>query len=353
MSISRTTAMASLLILVGTVSAAGPRTYLKKPDEWFATDEAKRIAANILSYQADLGGWPKNTDTAATPYAGDRKELKPTFDNGATTDELRFLGRVFKATKDDRYRAAVIKGIDYILKAQYSTGGWPQYAPPPKSYHRYITFNDDAMVRLMEFLREVYSSDSFAFVGDERRMSAKSAFDRGIACILKCQIKVGGKPTAWCAQHDEVDYAPRPGRTFELVSISGAESVGIVRLLMSLEKPSAEVVAAVDGAVAWFEAAKLMGIRVEVRKDDKGPKGFNKVVVKDSSAPPMWARFSEIGTNRPIFADRDGVAKHDLAEIGYERRNGYSWLGTWPQKVLDQEYPAWKKRVGTARTSPE
>ena len=37
----------------------------------------------------------------------------------------------------------------------------------------------------------------------------------------------------------------------------------------------------------------------------------------------MWARFYEIGTNRPIFSDRDGFAKHDLSEIGYERRNGY------------------------------
>ena len=41
--------------------------------------------------------------------------------------------------------------------------------------------------------------------------------------------------TAWCAQHDEKDYRPRPGRTYELASLSGAESVGVVRLLMSLE----------------------------------------------------------------------------------------------------------------------
>jgi hypothetical protein len=69
-------------------------------------------------------------------------------------------------------------------------------------------------------------------------------------------------------------------------------------------------------------------------------------VVKDPAAPPLWARFYEIGTNRPIFSDRDGVAKHALAEIGYERRNGYAWLGTWPQHLLEREYPAWKQRVG-------
>ncbi len=344
-------AMALLLAAAPAAAAKGPRDYLRKPDAWFAGDEAKRVAANILSYQADLGGWPKNVDTAAAPYTGDRAQLKPTFDNGATTDELRFLARIGNATKDERYRTAFVKGFDYILKAQYPTGGWPQFDPPGTSYHRHITFNDDAMVRLMEFLRETYSSDRYAFLDADRRQSARQAFDRGVRCILACQIKVDGKLTAWCAQHDEKDYRPRPGRTYELVSLSGSESVGIVRLLMSLDDPSPEVVRAVEGAVAWFEAAKLTGIRQVIRKDERSPKGTNRVIVPDPQAPPLWARFYEIGTNRPIFADRDGVAKHDLAEIGYERRNGYAWLGTWPQKLLDQEYPAWKRKWA-ARIGP-
>jgi PelA/Pel-15E family pectate lyase len=340
------TIVALLFVFVSPCVAAkgGPRRYLDKPDAWFASDEAKRITENILSFQADAGGWPKNLDTTAEPFRGDRAQLKPTFDNGATTDELRFLARAYKATKDPRCRAAVEKGIDYILKAQYPSGGWPQYYPPPRSYNRYITFNDDAMVRLLEFLRETYTSDLYALIGAERRMAARRAFERGIDCILKCQIKVDGKLTVWCAQHDENDYQPRPGRSFELVSLSGAESVGVVRLLMSLDKPSPEVVKAVEGAVAWFESAKLKGIRVVLEKDAKSPSGSNKVVVQDASAPPMWARFYEIGTNKPIFADRDGVAKHNLADIGYERRNGYAWLGYWPQKLLEQEYPAWKKK---------
>jgi PelA/Pel-15E family pectate lyase len=344
----RPTALLTLVLLAASAglaqAARGPRQYLAKPDAWFAGDEAKRVAANILSYQSDLGGWPKNIDTTAAPYTGDRKDLKPTFDNDATTDELRFLARIYTATKDERYRAAFERGLDYILKAQYPSGGWPQFAPPPKTYHRHITFNDNAMTRLMQFLREVYSADVCAFVDADRRKAARRAFDRGVQCILRCQVKVDDKLTAWCAQHDENDYSPRPGRSYELVSLSGAESVEIVRLLMSLDDPGADVVRAVEGAVAWFERAKLTGFRVVVERDDKSPTGRNKVVVKDSSAPPMWARFSEIGTNKPIFADRDGVAKQELSAIGYERRNGYNWLGYWPQKLLEEEYPAWKKK---------
>jgi PelA/Pel-15E family pectate lyase len=328
---------------------AGPGAYLNNPDAWFAGDEAKGIAANILSWQSDLGGWPKNVETADEPFTGKHEDLKPTFDNSATTDELRFLARMYRATQDNKYARAVERGVDYTLKAQYPTGGWPQFYPPDKQYHRYITFNDDAMVRVMEFLRETYTSDRFSLLGDARHQAARAAFDRGIECILKCQIKVGGKLTAWCAQHDEKDYSPRVGRSYELVSLSGSESVGIVRLLMSLDHPSPQVIAAVDGAVAWFRAAELHGIRVEQRPDEKAPKGKNKVVVQDPSAPPMWARFYEIGTNRPIFSDRDGVAKHELSEIGYERRNGYSWLNYWPAKLLSDEYPAWKARVESGK----
>ncbi len=339
---------ALLLVVFGAAEAAsaagGARRYLRKPDAWFATPEARRVADNILSYQSDLGGWPKNVDTTAAPYRGDRRALKPTFDNGATTDELRFLAREYRAANDDRCRSAFDRGLDYILRAQYANGGWPQYFPPGRGYARHITFNDDAMVRLLQFVREVDSSAVYDFVDRPRRGAARRAFDRGIECILKCQVKVDGRLTAWCAQHDETDFSPRPARTFELASLSGAESVGIVRLLMSLDAPSPEVVRAIESAAAWFESVKLPGIRQEIRPDTRGPKGTNKVVVPDATAPPLWARFYEIGTNRPIFADRDGVKKYDLAQIGYERRNGYGWLGDWPRKLLASEYPAWKKK---------
>jgi pectate lyase len=207
----------------GPVGAKTPvEVYLKNPAQWFAGDEARRIAENILSYQSDRGGWPKNINTTAKPFSGDRrKDLQPTFDNSATTDELRFLARSYGATRTERCRRAFEKGFDYILKAQYPNGGWPQRYPPPHTYERRITFNDDAMVRLMEFLRETYSSGVYAFLDSPRRQAARAAFDRGVACILKCQIKVGGKLTAWCAQHDERDYTPRIGRSYELPSLSG------------------------------------------------------------------------------------------------------------------------------------
>jgi PelA/Pel-15E family pectate lyase len=335
-----------LLFMTAPLHAAeSASSFLKRPDDWFRGEEAKRIAENILSWQSPLGSWPKNTNTVTVRYSGDPAQLRGTFDNGATLGELRFLARAFSTLKDIRCEQAFLKGFDHILKSQYSNGGWPQYFPAGKGYPRFITFNDNAMVRLMEFAREVAQSPIYDFLDKARRKSAQESFDRGIQCILKCQIKRDGKLTVWCAQHDEVDFSPRPARTFELASLSGAESVGLVKLLMSLEHPGPDVVQAIDAAVAWFEAAKLTGIRVNQEKDPQSPRGWDKKVVKDPAAPPLWARFYDIETNKPIFVDRDGIPKSSLAEIGYERRNGYAWLGDWPASLLAKDYPAWKQRL--------
>ena len=334
--------------------AAGTHDYLKQPDPWFATDEAKTIAANILSYQSDYGGWPKNMDLTAAPFAGQRVDLvgefKPIFDNGATTDEVRFMARMFRATRDERYLRAVENGIDYILIAQYPTGGWPQSYPPDAQYHRHITYNDDSMVRIMLLLQEVANADAFGFLDADRRRAVQSAFQRGIECIVKCQIKVNDRLTAWCAQHDEIDLAPRPARRFELVSLSGAESVSIVKLLMSLKQPSPDVVRAIEAAVAWFESARIEGWRVVEHPEEKGT-GQNWEAIKDPTAAPLWARFYDIATNAPLWSDLDSKPRLGMENIGWAR-HGYRWTGNWAQPLIEKDYPAWKAKLAKTGTGP-
>lgn len=324
--------------------SALPDGYLTKPDSWYESDEGRRVTTEVLLWQSPLGGWPKNVDTTRPRQDGSRGGHS-TFDNGATTGEVQFLGRAFRVTRDDRCRGAVLKAIDHILQAQYASGGWPQYSPPPHgSYPRHITFNDGVMVRLLELMRRVATAADFDFVDNERRKAAQAAFDRGIQCVLKCQIIVNGKLTVWCAQHDEVDCRPRPGRAYELVSLSGAESAGILCLLMSLENPGPRVTCAVQAGAEWFASARLTGIRLErVNRD--------RVVVPDTNAPPLWARFYEIKTGRPIFVGRDGQPKYNLAEIEAERRKGYAWYGRWGEEVATA-YAKWSRRWLTAGQRP-
>ncbi len=332
----------SCAVFFALVAKADVRSLLKKPMAWFQGDEAKTLAANVLSQQSSFGDWPKNGDTTL-PYKGVATDLHGTFDNGATINEMRFLARMFEATQDPKYRAAFFKALDHILAAQYPTGGWPQSFPPRQDYPRYITFNDNTMVNLMEILREIATQPLYDFVDKERRAKAQIAFDSGINCILKCQIKVKGVLTVWCAQHDEKTLEPRSARAFELVSLSGSESAGITRLLMSLDQPSPEIQTAIAAAMAWFEKAKLTGIKIEKRDDKTAEKGYDSVVVPDPNTPPLWARFYDIQTNEPFFVSRDGVPRKNLADISYERRNGYAWYGNWPVKLFS-DYESWRKK---------
>src|SRR3954470_22335856 len=80
--------------------------HLNDPPEWYRSEEAKTIAANVLSFQAATGCWPKKLDTAAQAYIRDPAALHATYDNKAATDELRFLARMFNATKDEAYEKA-------------------------------------------------------------------------------------------------------------------------------------------------------------------------------------------------------------------------------------------------------
>jgi len=323
-----------------------------QPPAWYGSAEAVRVADLVLLYQRRSGGWPKNIDMARALTDAERREVAgaaadtdSTVDNGATTTQLRFLARVYDATRANRFRASFEAGFDYLLSAQYPNGGWPQFFPLRDDYSRHITFNDDAMVSVMEVLRDSAEGPApFGFVDAQRRARAAEAVKRGIAVILKAQVRVQGRLTAWCAQHDEVTLAPAKARTYEHPSLSGSESVGVLRFLMSLPNPSADVVAAVEAGVAWLRESPLSGLRVERRADASLPGGFDRVAVKDPAAPPIWARFYEIGTNRPIFSGRDSIIRYDMASIEHERRVNYAWYGYWPADLLAREYPEWKKR---------
>ncbi len=335
------------------VSFSSPvwESLMNRDASWYASKEAAAVADNVLLYQRASGGWPKNIDMTRPVPAELREKLArqpdqpyATIDNGATYSQLFFLTRMIKSADEPRWIAAFLRGLDYLLAAQYDNGGWPQFYPLLKGYYSHITYNDDAMVGVLSLLRQV--ARDYAFVDNDRRERAAKAVEKGIDCILKTQLEEDGHPSAWCAQYDEETLLPAKARAYELVSLSGKESVSIVQFLMGIESPSPEVVRAIHGAIEWFEKVKIHGIREDYVADASSPTGFNKVVVSDSAAPPLWARFYLIGKNRPFFSDRDGKIYYDLSEISSERRNDYAWLGDWPAELLAKSWPAWHDKWG-------
>lgn len=318
---------------------------------WFASHEAIAIAENVLLYQRDIGGWPKNTAMHNTLSDTEKKSLAQqkivadgcTTDNGATILEMIYLLKVHSQVPDARYKKAVLKGVEYLLAAQYPNGGWPQFYPRNKGYYTHITFNDNSMANIMTMLKNLVDGDGIYKIGLKRSIKkrAQKAFDKGIDCILKTQYKQNGTLTGWCAQHDENTLLPAKARAYELPSLSGQESAGIVLLLMSINNPSPEVKNAVNSAVAWFEKTKLTGFRIEFYTTADNQK--EKRLVQDPNAEPLWARFMELDDNTPFFCDRDGIKKASMFEIGRERRVGYAWYSDQPNEVL-KKYTRWKQK---------
>lgn len=326
-------------LLILAVCAFGQRkeNKLRITDEaFFRTAEARRIGEQVLAWQRNTGGWPKNIDMAepldsiglARVLADKGRQDDSTTDNNATSMQMYYLARLYQATGDVRFRNAFRRGVDYLLSGQYDNGGWPQFWPQMRDYQIHITFNDDAMVNTMNLLRSVARQEK-PFGGKltdrKLRQRAQHAFDRGVDCILRCQIVRGGEPTVWCQQHDRETFAPAKARAFELPSFCSSESASIVRLLMGIDHPSEAVRRAVRGAMRWFDTYKLTGYRV-VRTGRKHTPECNTFLVRDSAAAPMWARFYDLDNCQPFVCDRDGIPRRHLEDIGQERRSGYKWF---------------------------
>lgn len=316
------------------------------------------VAENMLLYQRSVGGWPKAVKEVKVDYTktltadqkiatrNDSAAIDATIDNNATSKEINYLVAAFKQTNNKTYLAAAQKGIRYLLKAQYANGGWPQYYPDNRLYRGQITFNDNAMINVMDILYNVSTkAKGFEVVDQSLVAPAADAVKRGIDCIVKTQIKVNGKLTAWNQQYDKDTLKPVVARKFELVGLSASESADIVAFLIRIPSPSADVKTAIKSAVEWFDASKIVGYRFDRIKDDSQPSKKDAVVVADPNST-IWARYYDVDTNKPFFSGRDGIKRADLKEVENERRAGYAWYGVWPKKILDKQYPAWLAKNG-------
>lgn len=402
-------------------------------EEWYSTDDAREVASNVLLYQKNSGGWPKNvpmhlpmSDADKIRVAGEKDSReaskKGCMDNDATTSEIRFLARMWRVNGDERYRDGARRGVRFILDSQYPNaeapdahaGGWPQYYPLRGGYSDYFTFNDNLHLNNMLLLRDLMDSSTevSAILPDEWRAEVEDAYRDGLQCILDCQVTEDGVKTLWCAQHDPYTLLPAEGRPHELPSYSADEETSLLWFLMSLDEPSASVTDAVEHGVAFLESTAIDGKKPEFVYNDRGERIDEIVVDCDSSR--MWGRFIQLGgdvaakvypdfferlksrrprhvtvgndtvsiemwrnasesydpakARQPIFSIYDDSLPHHLFRFlytfgdapsaapegwGYEfapslnasRRIRYRYLGTWPDYVLKECYPTWRKRV--------
>jgi len=311
-----------------------------RPAAWYATPEARHVAGNIVSFQTPAGGWGKNVDRGGPirqkgqHYAAfEGKEswnFIGTIDNNATTSEIRFLARVqaqAPGAAGDAYRSSALKGVSYLLNAQYPNGGVPQVYPLQGGYHDAITFNDDAFALVLQLLLDVAArKGDYGFIPEAVAADARVAADKAVKVALASQIVINGVRTGWCQQHDALTLAPVGARNFEPVALSSFETAKLLMVLMQLPDPSPEVKAAVSAGVEWLQ-------RVAMPNSGAATSGNAQI----------WARLYDLQTMKPIFGDRDRSIHDDVKEISEERQKGYGWFGSGPAKAI-QAYAAWPRK---------
>lgn len=325
----------------------------------YAPDQVAQIADNLLRYQRQDGGWIQNQDPARildaeglAQYAEEAKKTGGSFDNRNVHTHVDYLAGAYALTGDARYRDASVRGLEFILAHQHPRcGGWPHSVPASESYHAHITIADDVTAGVLATLRAAANeAPRFSFLEAPLRGRIRHAVDNGDACLLRLQVRQDQTLTGWAGQYDHRTLQPAQGRRFELPAMATQETVGVVRYLMSIPRPSPEVVASIEGAVGWLRRVEIEGWRIETF--DAEPEQYryhasktDRRLVRDPSASGLWARFYDLQDNGVVLATRDGVRVMDYAEIPRERRTGYEWYGRWPERLLSKEYPSWKARL--------
>jgi PelA/Pel-15E family pectate lyase len=324
----------------------------KSSDRATALAADKALADNIVSWQMPHGGFYKTPAWYAARWNGSAPRAQwfgaghvelGTIDNDATVTEILVLANVYGRTGDVAYRDSARKALDFLLNMQYPSGGFPQVYPARSgtTYSNNVTFNDNAMIRAL-LLLDLAAREKAPLAGDiftaQQRARLAPAIDLAVDFIVKAQIVQDGVKTVWCAQHDPVSYAAVGGRSFELPSKSGQESVLIAAFLMSRPQTAA-VAESARAAVAWYRRSAVQ------LKDTV----FETVHTRASGASPFvaragsttWYRFYDLATDTGFFSGRlptdnpPGVGKqYDIMKVGAESRYTYQWGGSYGTALL-------------------
>ncbi len=283
-------------------------------DDPFYFDAARDAAQALVQGQLRSGGWDYRIEFEENPrkkyaYRTDTGRTgarnTTTLDDNTTQSALTFLMEFDRDTKfqDQKVHEAVTYALKSLLKAQYPNGAWPQrYSEfpdpekfpvvaanypktwsrtyPKKDYRTYYTFNDNSiadMVRVMFLASEVYNAPEY-------RRAALKAGD----FIVLAQMP---EPQPGWAQQYTTDMQPAWARKFEPPAVTGGESQGILRTLLTIYRETGDekYLAPVPKALAWLKRSQ---------RDDG-----------------RLARFYELQTNKPLYFTKDYQLTYSDADM--------------------------------------
>jgi len=254
------------------------------------------------AYRVDVGG-------DCPTEASDRRSNVTNLDNNSTPGALRLMMRTDLALdfKDEKIHEATLYAFDKILAAQYPNGAWAQrFSVPPDPagfpvkpasypeswpqewpgniYYLHYTFNDDAIVYVIDVLLEA------AKIYNEPRYG-KGARKAGNFIIL---AQMPEPQPAWAQQYN-ADMHPAWARVFEPPAVSGRESTDVMKGLLLLYRETGEkkYLKPIPPALAYLRRSTF-----------------------ERNGHQVFARFHELRTNRPLYiTPGDRVESDPLREL--------------------------------------
>jgi hypothetical protein len=286
-------------------------------------DAAGEVAKALVASQLLSGGWYYSMETdpakraqwcyrvdkvdaaACKAIEGNKARDRSVLDDNTTQSVLDFLLSYDEAVdgRDQAVREALGYGFDALVKHQYRNGAWPIYsdqagrddgdpslkASLPAAWPRdwvkpqkgpyYIT-NDNAIRDVVHALLHGYRR-----LG---RPDLLEAAKRGGDFLIAAQIP--DPQAGWAQTYDET-MQPVWGRVFEPPSIVSEETAGGIETLLMLHAATddARYLAAAERAGDWLRKVRL-------------PDG-------------RWARFYELGTDKPLYVDMKNKVTYSDAEL--------------------------------------
>ena len=209
-----------------------------------------------------------------------------TYDDDVTSGATRFLLHLYMTTLDPAYRVPLIKALDFILVSQYPNGGWPQRYPLSFEYPHdghgdytsYYTYNDDVIQGNIHLLMEAFEQ-----LGNEEYQ--KAAY-RGMDFIIISQL---ASPQAGWGQQYDLNLKSAAARSYEPASVMPGQTVTCIKdlELFYMMTGNRKYLRGIPEAIKWLE---------------------DSVINTDKSKGYSHCTFYELGTNKPLYAHREGTS---------------------------------------------
>jgi len=250
---------------------------------------ACQAADALIAGQLDNGGWwheIRFDEEGRALHESARATMDDNTVQGAAMFMMEMAGTVGAARHENSARLA----LGFLLESQYPSGGWPQQYPSSSGYSSFYTLNDGAMNDCISTLLAGYRQ-----FHDKRYLDAAKRAGQWLA-----EAQLPAPQRGWAQQYD-LQMRPAPARWFEPAACCSAVTVRVIRTLIDLHVDTGDVeyLEPIPAALEWLETSRL----------------------EDGT----WARFYEIGSNRPIYVT-------SAREIVYKPENlrpGYGWKSSY------------------------